>query len=120
MSLKRLIVLDTNIIISAALVKEGKARKALDKAQETGVVLMSLPVLSELEEVITRHKFDKYITVVERKLFLASFVKTVKFVEVVEKIETCRDPKDDKYLELAVSGHATYIVTGDSDLLVWY
>ena len=118
MSLERLFVLDTNIIISAALIKEGKARQALDKAQASGIVLISVPVLSELEEVLARPKFDNYVTAVERKLFLAGFVKTVKFVEVEEKIEACRDPKDDKYLELAVSGNATCIVSGDADLLV--
>ncbi len=118
MSLERSFVLDTNIIVSAALVKEGRARQALDKAQATGIVLTSMPVLSELEEVLARPKFDKYVTAGERKLFLAGFVKTVKFVEVREKIEVCRDPKDDKYLELAVSGNATCIVSGDADLLV--
>jgi len=34
------------------------------------------------------------------------------------EIRACRDPKDDKFLELAVSGQATHIVTGDADLLV--
>jgi putative PIN family toxin of toxin-antitoxin system len=82
MSLERLFVLDTNIIVSAVLIKESRARQALDKAQGTGIVLISTPVLSELEEVLARPKFDKYVTRVERKLFLAGFVKTVKFVEV--------------------------------------
>ncbi len=118
MNLERLFVLDTNIIVSAVLIKEGKARQALDKAQATGVVVISTSVLSELEEVLARPKFNKYVSAVERKLFLAGFVKTVKFVEVEEKIEVCRDPKDDKYLELAVSGKATCIVSGDADLLV--
>lgn len=118
MSLERLFVLDTNVIVSATLIKEGRARQALDKAQATGIVLTSTLVLSELEEVLARPKFDKYVTAVERKLFLAGFVKTVKFVEVEERIEVCRDPKDDKYLELAISGNATCIVSGDADLLV--
>ena len=118
MSLEQLFVLDTNIIVSASLIKEGKARKALDKAQATGVVLISVSVLAELEEVLTRPKFDKYVTIVERKLFLVGFVTTVKFVEVIEKIEACRDPKDNKYLELAASGNATCIVSEDADLLV--
>jgi uncharacterized protein len=117
-SSERLFVLDTNIIISAFLVKEGKARKALDKAQASGLVLMSVSVLAELEEVSTRPKFDKYVTVTERKLLLAGFVKTVKFVEIEETIRVCRDPKDDKYLELAVNGKATCLVSGDADLLV--
>jgi uncharacterized protein len=79
---------------------------------------MSSPALSELEEVLARPKFDKYVSAVERKLILAGFVNTVQFVEVVEKIQICRDPKDDKYLELATGGKATCIVTGDADLLV--
>jgi uncharacterized protein len=118
MNVERLFVLDANIIISAVIIKKGKARQALDKAQIFGRVLMSMPVLSEIEEVLNREKFDKYITVIERKLFLASFVKTVKFVEITEKIDICRDPKDNKYLELALSGQATCIISGDNDLLV--
>lgn len=118
MSVEQRFVLDTNIVVSAVLIKEGKARQALDKAQNLGIMLMSVSVLSELEEVLARPKFDKYVATIERKLFLASFVKTVEFVEIEEKIEICRDPKDDKYLELAVSGGATCIVSGDADLLV--
>jgi len=49
---------------------------------------------------------------------LAGFVKTVQFVETEELIKICRDPKDDKYVELAVSGKARCIVSGDADLLV--
>jgi uncharacterized protein len=118
MSLERCFVLDTNVIVSAILTKSGKARGVLDKAQGHGVVLMSPPILLELEEVLARPKFDKYISSIERKLFLASFVKTARFINIVEKIEVCRDPKDDKYLELAASGEATCVITGDADLLV--
>ncbi|PSB15768.1 putative toxin-antitoxin system toxin component, PIN family [filamentous cyanobacterium CCP2] len=118
MSHKRSFVLDTNLIVSALLNKTGKARQALDQAQTIGTVLMSMAVLMELEEVLSRSKFDKYVTPLERQLFLASFVKTVEFVEAGEPIEICRDPKDNKYLELAVNGQATCIVSGDADLLV--
>ena len=38
--------------------------------------------------------------------------------EIQEKIQACRDVKDDKFLELAVNGNADVIVTGDADLLV--
>lgn len=34
------------------------------------------------------------------------------------QIKACRDPKDDKFLEAAVSGQATHLITGDADLLV--
>lgn len=118
MSIERRFVLDANVIISAALIKAGKARQALDKAQEIGIILLSESVLSELETVLSRPKFDKYLTASERMRFLTSFVKTVQFIPVTERIMACRDPKDDQYLELAVGGLAEYIVTGDNDLLV--
>ena len=38
--------------------------------------------------------------------------------EIPFNITACRDPKDDKFLTLAVAANADYIVTGDDDLLV--
>ncbi len=62
-------------------------------------------------------KFDRYVTRDERERLLAAFLRAAAVVEVSEPIAACRDPKDDKFLELAVSGNATCIVTGDDDLL---
>ncbi len=39
-------------------------------------------------------------------------------MEIQETVRVCRDPKDDKFLELAVNGRADCIVSGDDDLLV--
>ena len=36
---------------------------------------------------------------------------------ITERIVACRDPTDDKFLELAVSGNADLILSGDKDLL---
>ncbi|MFM8296370.1 MAG: putative toxin-antitoxin system toxin component, PIN family [Microcystaceae cyanobacterium] len=112
------LVLDTNIIVSAILSKTGKARQALDKAQDISQVLMSTSVLVELETVLLRPKFDKYISQLERRFFLTNFLKTVKFIAETEVVTVCRDPQDDKILNLALSGRAEYIVSGDQDLLV--
>ena len=38
-------------------------------------------------------------------------------IEIVERVTACRDPDDDMFLEVAVNGRATHIVTGDKDLL---
>jgi predicted nucleic acid-binding protein len=38
-------------------------------------------------------------------------------VPITTSVKECRDPKDDKFLELAISGGASYIVSGDADLL---
>ena len=112
------LVLDTNIIVSAILSKTGKARQALDKAQDISQVLMSTPVLEEIETVLLRPKFDKYISQLERRFFLTNFLKTVKFIAETEVVTICRDPKDDKILNLGLSGKAEYIISGDQDLLV--
>jgi putative PIN family toxin of toxin-antitoxin system len=48
---------------------------------------------------------------------LDALIEYAFWVEVNTQVTVCRDPKDDKFLSLAVSGGATYIVTGDKDLL---
>ncbi|WP_225893970.1 putative toxin-antitoxin system toxin component, PIN family [Atlanticothrix silvestris] len=114
----RRFVFDTNVLISAFLFSQSKPRQALDKAQDIGVIVLSNNVLSELEEVLYRPKFDKYLTKERRQEFLEYLTENAQFIDVTEKINECRDPKDNKYLELAVSGKAECIVTGDDDLLV--
>ena len=78
---------------------------------------MSQSIWSEISEVLVRPKFDKYLTIQERQLFLFVFEQKVRFIDIQENISVCRDPKDDKYLELAISGKAECIVSGDQDLL---
>src|SRR5436309_1767484 len=53
----------------------------------------------------------------ELEAFLVAFVERVLFIEPTEEVRACRDAKDDKFLELAVSGRAAYIISGDDDLL---
>jgi len=111
-------VFDTNVIVSAVLLKNSISRRAFDEAQTQGQLLISLDILNELNEVLRREKFNKYITEQERLQFLSALVREAVLVEVTDVVNECRDPKDDKFLELAVSGKADYIVSGDKDLLV--
>jgi uncharacterized protein len=111
-------VFDTNTIVSALLLPDSKPREALDRAQDRGKILISMPTLLELSEVIARKKFDKYLSEEKRKEFLAALVTQAELLEVTEKVTDCRDPKDNKFLELAVCGRADCIVSGDGDLLV--
>ena len=73
---------------------------------------------SEISEVLLRPKFDRYIDRVKRQNFIEDLLRIFNFVEINQQISECRDPKDNKYLELAVCGGAKLIVTGDNDLLV--
>ena len=110
-------VFDTNVLVSALLLPDSKPRHALELALQKGSVLLSFATLAELYEVLGRKKFLRYIDEEDIRSFLAALTREAEWVEVDVRIAACRDPKDDKFLELAVSGRATHIVTGDSDLL---
>jgi uncharacterized protein len=118
MSSKVRYVFDTNVIVSSLLFKRGNPSKVFRYALQYGEVLLSLELLEELSDVLGREKFNRFVTSEERDEFLETFVERATLVEVIEKVQECRDPKDDKILELALNGQAEYIVTGDKDLLV--
>lgn len=111
-------VVDTNVLVSAALVPDSKPYQALKLAIRRGKLLLSGPVLAELYEVLARERFRKYIDEDDVRAYLAALVRQAEWVDPGVKIRACRDPKDDKYLELAVSGSAAFLVTGDVDLIV--
>ncbi|WP_229598283.1 putative toxin-antitoxin system toxin component, PIN family [Runella aurantiaca] len=112
------IVLDTNTLVSAALIKKSISRDAFDKALQIGQLLASEKTLNELADVLAREKFDKYVSLKERQEFYVSYLEIVNMKDIVEVITDCRDSKDNKFLEIAVSGKANIIVSGDADLLV--
>ena len=71
-----------------------------------------------MTEVFSRSKFDRYLSEETRFAFLTKHIRDAEPVIIYERIQVCRDPKDNMILELAVSGNADYIITGDADLLV--
>ena len=110
-------MLDTNLIVSAALMERSFARQVFELALYHGDILVSDETQDELMEVLMRPKFDRYVVEEKRQRFLTNFFDVAVFVAVTERILACRDPKDDKFLELAISGKAECIITGDADLL---
>jgi putative PIN family toxin of toxin-antitoxin system len=94
------------------------SRKALDKALREGELLVSAETIDELNQVLGRSEFAQYVTENERLEFLAILLREARLVDVTVHVGECRDPRDDKFLELAVSGRAACIVSGDQDLLV--
>jgi uncharacterized protein len=104
-------------LISALLLPESKPRHALELAIRKGRILLSFATLAELYEVLGRKKFLRYVDEEDIRRFLAALTREAEWIDVDVRIAACRDPKDNKFLEVAVSGHATHVVTGDSDLL---
>ena len=119
MKMNRRFIFDTNVIVSAVLRPQSQPNVALKKAQNLGTLLVSPNTWLELETVLSRPKFNRYITLEERQNFLLDFSQTVELI-LTDSFSTkeCRDPKDNQYLELAVNGQAECLITGDQDLLI--
>lgn len=91
----------------------------MDKAILLGKLALSNTVMDELAEVLFRKKFDKYFLNDDEKWkVLSNILSNAIFFSPTETITACRDPKDNKFLELAVSAKASCIITGDKDLLI--
>jgi putative PIN family toxin of toxin-antitoxin system len=113
-------VIDTNVIVSALLFRFSTARQSFDKAPNNGYLLQSFETIDELDSVLRREKFNKYVTEAERLQFLGELVSQAKFVDIVKTVIQCRDPKDDKFLTLAVNDNANFILSGDQDLQIMH
>lgn len=109
------VVLDTNIIISSVL--GGALVLILEKWDEKKfTVVVTTDVISEYFEVLNRPKFNlKQETIDKITRYIYQFSEFVVPEEKIQFIED--DPKDDKFLEAAVSGKVDFIVSGDSHLL---
>ncbi len=118
MTRKPRFVADTNILISSLLLFNSLPGQAVHQALSIGVLLRSEATLFELARVLERSKFDDYATLEERKTFLDWLIRETDNVEIEKSVVACRDPKDDKFLELAVNGGAACVISGDNDLLV--
>jgi putative PIN family toxin of toxin-antitoxin system len=110
------VVLDTNVVVSGMLFPGGVPGRALVTAQSR-LVLASDATLLELIEVMSRGRFDRYVKADLRMQLVAAYVRACETVQIASSIRACRDPRDDKFLELAVDGNADLILTGDLDLL---
>ena len=95
----------------------GKPRMAVDRAIREGAILLSFDTLTELFEVLSRERFRPYIDEEDMRRFLAALTREAEWIDITRQISACRDPKDDKFLSLAVNGKASHLVTGDADLL---
>lgn len=118
MSAAERVVIDTNVFISGLLRNSSVPGQAAAKARNHAVLLVAKETVAELADVLAESKFDHYVTVEQRVQFIRLIAKIAEFVPIVQCIRECRDPKDDKFLEVALNGRAHAIITGDEDLLV--
>lgn len=113
------VVLDTNLLVSY-LLTQGKTISRIITLWENGEieVMVSPAIVEELMEVVKRPRLSRLMVVDPQVLFdLLSFdALNIKGDLILSGAS--RDPKDDKFLACAIEGGASYIVTGDADLLI--
>ncbi|MBC2593523.1 putative toxin-antitoxin system toxin component, PIN family [Ruficoccus amylovorans] len=118
MSDSKRFVIDSNLLISRLLLPDSASARAVRCALACGTLLFSKESLTELGQVLQRPKFDRYLTLPERRHFLLLLHRIGQEVVITRRVQACRDPKDDMILEVALNGQAHAIITGDKDLLV--
>jgi putative PIN family toxin of toxin-antitoxin system len=110
------IVVDTNVVLSGLLFPGSVPSRALLRAQ-AGTMLASTATCEELAETMSRSRFDRYVDTEIRLQLVREYQRTCVMVEIPSPIHACRDPRDDKFLEVAIYGKADVLLTGDADLL---
>jgi putative PIN family toxin of toxin-antitoxin system len=109
-------VIDTNIFVSG-IFWGGIPHKILEAwISDKFELLVSDFILEEYFQTLKNLSSGKRDDLVDKWYMLISENATI--IESKKRLHLCRDPKDDKFLDCAVSGNAQYIVSGDKDLLV--
>jgi uncharacterized protein len=111
------VIVDTNVLISRLLIPHSVAGRAVSRLIKVTRLLASEDTLAELAQTISRDKFNPYVSLEDRQEFFRLYARLAEWVPISSTVRVCRDPKDDKFLELAVDGQAQFLVTGDKDLL---
>ncbi|MCA9938192.1 MAG: putative toxin-antitoxin system toxin component, PIN family [Anaerolineales bacterium] len=114
-------VIDTNILVRALIKPDGTVGPVLRLLRDGQyTILYAQPSLLELIDVLNRpHIRRKYhLTSADIHTVLALILLRGEAVTPRQRFTVCRDPKDDKFLDVAVAGRADALVSGDEDLLV--
>jgi len=113
-------VLDTNVLISATLIRDGtEDRISRAWQREAFDLVLSPQILDEMGRALFYEKLRKarWMTEEEVAALVRSLAREAILVPGRVRLKVSRDPADDKFLEAAIEGHAQYAVTGDKDLL---
>ncbi len=100
------LVVDTNVLISAALSSQGSPVGLLRLILEEHTLVFSQPTFDKLQTRLFRPKFDRYITLEQRMRLLHDFNACACWVDLAEYPAYCRDPDDDKFIATALQAKA--------------
>lgn len=114
-------VVDTGVLVSGLIRPQGTIGEVLRALRDGRFgIIYSTPIVVEIIDVLGRPPFRaKYQIQPDDVTTLVNLIRLRGELVLPQKtITTCRDPKDNKFLEAAVESNADAIVSGDSDLLV--
>ena len=112
------LIVDTNVLVSAFVFKSETANNVVRFAAKKHTLLFSESTFKELKSTLLKPKFAEIVELPTIRKFIINLFRIGEFIDPKIKIAECRDPKDNKFLELAVAGNADCIITGDKDLLI--
>lgn len=118
MNQPRRLVFDTNVLVSALLRTGSVPHCALLRARVDGTLLASDETVGELRAVLMRDKFDSIVRRALREAIIDEYARLCMNIKISSPVRVCRDPRDDKFLEVAAHGQAEVIIIGDEDLLI--
>ncbi len=114
------VVIDTNVWISAVLSSKGATASVVLRAIKGTSHVFTRQTFSELESRIWKPKFDRYVSIETRQLFLHDVGSSANWVEIPVQLQSetySRDIDDDKFVHAAIASKSLCI-TGDDDLLI--
>ena len=116
MSFVERIVVDTGIWISAALRPASVPAQAVALALARYEVCVSEATWDELQRVITRDKFERYLPLADRLAFAEAVRQRVSMVPVTSVVTDSADPNDNPFLALALDAGASLLLASDPHL----
>ena len=114
------VVIDTNVWLSGLLTRTGTAALLTRHVVRNGQAVFTPQTFAELKDRLWRPKFDRYVTLEQRKKLLSDIESSALWVEVppvVLATTYCRDAADDMFIHAALAAASPWLVTGDEDLL---
>jgi putative PIN family toxin of toxin-antitoxin system len=116
------LVLDTNVLLAGLVSESSASQKVVDALQDRRAIpLVSATVLAEYRAVLLHPEIvARFPNLTPRRVAMAlhrlSYIRD-EYRNVRVKFDFPRDPRDAKFIELAIVGDATHIITFDTDLL---
>jgi putative PIN family toxin of toxin-antitoxin system len=116
------ITLDTNVLVSAFISKQGQPAALLDIILTFPKIelVLSDPILAEFKDVLSRPEVKERFKYSKRKI--GEFVDAIRNVSTIVELRSdfrvvVDDPKDDVIINTAYDGKVDFVVSGDTQLL---